>query len=107
MALLFIALLDFTPAKAIAQAADRPAQATMPQLDTSSNTKQQTDQRVQATVTGVDQPEGCLRIRQESSGSSEITLVTKYPESPTIYKEMIPPDSGIVHTTVEVQICPV
>ena len=38
--------------------------------------------------------------------SSEITLVTKYPESPTIYKEMIPPDSGIVHTTVEVQICP-
>jgi hypothetical protein len=81
LALLFIALLAFTPAKAIAQAADGPAQATMPPLDPSSNTKQQTDQRVQATVTGVDQPDGCLRIRQESSGSSEIIGCAKMDEN--------------------------
>ncbi|OGN94903.1 MAG: cation diffusion facilitator family transporter [Chloroflexi bacterium RBG_13_50_21] len=34
--------------------------------------------------------------------SSEITLVTNDPDSPNTYKEMIPHDSGIVHTTVEV-----
>jgi hypothetical protein len=72
LALLFIALLAFTPAKSIAQSVDSPAQATRPQQDRSSNINQQTDQRVQAIVTGVDQPDGCLRIRQESSSSSEI-----------------------------------
>jgi cation diffusion facilitator family transporter len=34
--------------------------------------------------------------------SSEITLVTNDPDSPNTYKDMIPHDSGIVHTTVEV-----
>jgi cation diffusion facilitator family transporter len=38
--------------------------------------------------------------------SSEITLVTKYPDSPSTYKDMIPHNSGIVHTTVEVQRYP-
>jgi hypothetical protein len=72
LALVFTALLAFSPAKAIAQAAGSPDQTTRPQLDRSSNTKPQTDRSVQATVTGVDQPDGCLRIRQESSTSSEI-----------------------------------
>lgn len=34
--------------------------------------------------------------------SSEITLVTNDPDSPNTYKDMIPHNSGIVHTTVEV-----
>jgi cation diffusion facilitator family transporter len=38
--------------------------------------------------------------------SSEISVVTKYPESPDIYKAMIPEDSGVVHTTIEVLTCP-
>ena len=80
LALLFIALLAFTPAKSIAQSADGPAQATKPQQDRPSNINQQTDQRVQAIVTGVDQPDGCLRIRQESSSSSEIIGCAKMDE---------------------------
>jgi len=38
--------------------------------------------------------------------SSEISVITKYPESPDMYKAMIPQDSGVVHTTVEVHTCP-
>jgi cation diffusion facilitator family transporter len=38
--------------------------------------------------------------------SSEISVITKYPESPDIYKAMIPQDSGVVHTTIEVHTCP-
>jgi cation diffusion facilitator family transporter len=38
--------------------------------------------------------------------SSEISIVTKYPESPDKYKAMIPQDSGVVHTTIEVHTCP-
>jgi cation diffusion facilitator family transporter len=38
--------------------------------------------------------------------SSEISVVTKYPESPDMYKAMIPQDSGVVHTTIEVLTCP-
>jgi cation diffusion facilitator family transporter len=38
--------------------------------------------------------------------SSEITVVTKHPDSPSKYKEMIPHNSGIVHTTVEVHRYP-
>ena len=38
--------------------------------------------------------------------SSEISVVTKYPESPDKYKAMIPEDSGVVHTTIEVLTCP-
>ncbi|HEX9091049.1 MAG TPA: CDF family Co(II)/Ni(II) efflux transporter DmeF [Anaerolineales bacterium] len=38
--------------------------------------------------------------------SSEISLVTKYPESPNRYKDLIPQESGVVHTTVEVHCCP-
>ena len=73
--------MAFTPAKSIAQAVDGPAHATRPtQQDRSSNTNLQTDQRVQATVTGVDQPDGCLRIRQDSSSSSEIIGCAKMDE---------------------------
>jgi len=38
--------------------------------------------------------------------SSEIGIVTKYPESPNKYKNLIPADTGVVHTTIEVHLCP-
>jgi len=38
--------------------------------------------------------------------SSEISVVTKYPESPNKYKAMIPQETGVVHTTIEVHTCP-
>jgi cation diffusion facilitator family transporter len=38
--------------------------------------------------------------------SSEISLVTKYPDSPDKYKTLIPEDTGIVHSTFEVHLCP-
>jgi cation diffusion facilitator family transporter len=38
--------------------------------------------------------------------SSEIGLVTKYPDAPEIYKDMIPEDTGVVHSTIEVHLCP-
>ena len=38
--------------------------------------------------------------------SSEIGIVTKYPDSPDIYKALIPEDTGVVHATVEVHLCP-
>jgi len=38
--------------------------------------------------------------------SSEIGIVTKYPESPDRYKTLIPEDTGVVHTTIEVHLCP-
>ncbi len=38
--------------------------------------------------------------------SSEVCLVTKYPDSPNKYKTLIPADTGVVHTTVEVHHCP-
>jgi cation diffusion facilitator family transporter len=38
--------------------------------------------------------------------SSEISLVTKYPDSPDKYKTLIPQDTGIVHATFEVHQCP-
>ena len=38
--------------------------------------------------------------------SSEISVVTKFPESPNQYKDLIPQESGVVHTTVEVHCCP-
>jgi Co/Zn/Cd efflux system component len=37
--------------------------------------------------------------------SSEIGIVTKYPESPNKYKALIPEDTGVVHTTIEVHLC--
>jgi cation diffusion facilitator family transporter len=37
--------------------------------------------------------------------SSEIGIVTKYPDSPETYKALIPEDTGVVHTTVEVHLC--
>jgi hypothetical protein len=37
--------------------------------------------------------------------SSEIAIVTKHPEPPGHYKSMIPPESGVVHTTMEVHTC--
>lgn len=37
--------------------------------------------------------------------SSEITLVTKYPESPDLYKSLIPKDIGVVHSTIEIHNC--
>jgi cation diffusion facilitator family transporter len=38
--------------------------------------------------------------------SSEIGVVTKYPDAPEIYKDMIPVETGVVHSTVEVHLCP-
>jgi cation diffusion facilitator family transporter len=38
--------------------------------------------------------------------SSEIGIVTKYPDTPETYKGMIPADTGVVHSTVEVHLCP-
>jgi cation diffusion facilitator family transporter len=37
--------------------------------------------------------------------SSEISLVTSFPESPDVYKQLIPEDTGVVHTTIEVNLC--
>jgi Co/Zn/Cd efflux system component len=37
--------------------------------------------------------------------SSEIGIVTKYPESPNKYKALIPEDTGVVHATIEVHLC--
>jgi cation diffusion facilitator family transporter len=37
--------------------------------------------------------------------SSEIGVVTKYPEAPDVYKALIPEDTGVVHSTVEVHLC--
>ena len=80
LALLFTALLAFSPANAIAPAVSGPDQSSRPQLDRSSNTKQQVDPGVQGIVTGIDQPDGCLRIRQQSSSSSEIIGCAKMGE---------------------------
>lgn len=38
--------------------------------------------------------------------SSEVSVVTSYPSSPDYYKDLIPPETGVVHTTVEVHLCP-
>ena len=38
--------------------------------------------------------------------SSEIGIVTKYPASPDTYKSLIPEDTGVVHATIEVHLCP-
>jgi cation diffusion facilitator family transporter len=38
--------------------------------------------------------------------SSEISVVTKFPDSPNKYKALIPEDTGVVHSTVEVHQCP-
>ncbi len=37
--------------------------------------------------------------------SSEVSVVTRYPDSPDSYKDLIPADTGVVHTTVEVHLC--
>ncbi len=37
--------------------------------------------------------------------SSEIALVTGFPESPEVYKALIPEDTGVVHSTIEVNLC--
>jgi len=68
---------------------------------------------VQMKVTGIlesykDTKVSDLHIWSIGPGiySSEISVVTKYPESPDKYKAMIPEDSGVVHTTIEVLTCP-
>jgi cation diffusion facilitator family transporter len=38
--------------------------------------------------------------------SSEIGIVTKYPDPPNKYKTLIPADIGVVHSTIEVHLCP-
>jgi cation diffusion facilitator family transporter len=38
--------------------------------------------------------------------SAEVSLVTKYPDSPDNYKTMIPQNTGVVHTTIEVHYFP-
>ena len=72
LALIIAALLAFTPATAIAASVAGSDQAISRQQNPYSNTNPQIDQRIQATVTGIDQPEGCLRIRQGPSTSSKI-----------------------------------
>jgi cation diffusion facilitator family transporter len=37
--------------------------------------------------------------------SSVVSIVTKAPESPDIYKALIPEDAGVVHTTIEIHLC--
>jgi cation diffusion facilitator family transporter len=37
--------------------------------------------------------------------SSEVSIVTKAPDSPDIYKALIPEDAGVVHTTIEIHLC--
>jgi cation diffusion facilitator family transporter len=37
--------------------------------------------------------------------SSEVCIVTKAPDSPDIYKALIPEDAGVVHTTIEIHLC--
>lgn len=37
--------------------------------------------------------------------SSEIGVVTQYPEPPKVYKDLIPEDTGVVHSTIEVNPC--
>ncbi len=66
---------DQAPRSQLERSANTKLQTDQPprsQMERSAKTRQQTDQGVQATVTGVDQPEGCLRIRRASSSSSEI-----------------------------------
>ncbi len=38
--------------------------------------------------------------------STAFSVVTKYPDGPDKYKTLIPPDTGVVHATVEVHYCP-
>jgi cation diffusion facilitator family transporter len=38
--------------------------------------------------------------------STELGVVTKYPEAPEKYKTLIPENTGVVHSTVEVHLCP-
>src|SRR4030065_337253 len=38
--------------------------------------------------------------------SSEIGIVTKFPDPPNTYKALIPSDTGVVHTTIEIHLCP-
>jgi len=38
--------------------------------------------------------------------SSEIGIATRFPDAPERYKEMIPADTGVVHSTVEVHSYP-
>ena len=79
LALLFTALLALAPAKAIAQAVNGPDQVSGRQ-DRPSSPNQQVDRSIQGTVTGIDQPDGCLRIRQKASSSSEIIGCAKMAE---------------------------
>jgi Co/Zn/Cd efflux system component len=37
--------------------------------------------------------------------SANLSIVTKYPDSPDKYKTLIPVDTGVVHSTVEVHRC--
>ncbi len=38
--------------------------------------------------------------------SANLSVVSKYPDSPEKYKTLIPRDTGVVHATVEVHACP-
>jgi cation diffusion facilitator family transporter len=37
--------------------------------------------------------------------SSEVSIVTQAPDSPDIYKALIPEDAGVVHSTIEIHLC--
>jgi cation diffusion facilitator family transporter len=73
----------------------------------------QTPENMQKRITGIlesykDTKVTDLHIWSIGPGiySSEVSLVTKYPESPDKYKSLIPQDTGVVHATVEVHYCP-
>ena len=73
----------------------------------------QTPENMQKRITGIlekykDTKVTDLHIWSIGPGiySSEVSLVTRHPESPNIYKTLIPQDTGVVHATVEVHYCP-
>jgi cation diffusion facilitator family transporter len=73
----------------------------------------QTHENTQKRITGIlenykDTKVTDLHIWSIGPGiySSEVSLVTKYPESPNKYKTLIPEDTGVVHSTIEVHYCP-
>jgi cation diffusion facilitator family transporter len=73
----------------------------------------QTPENMQKRITGIlesykDTKVTDLHIWSIGPGiySSEVSLVTKYPESPNKYKTLIPENTGVVHSTIEVHYCP-
>ncbi len=67
---------------------------------------------IQARITGIlesykDTKVSDMHIWSIGPGiySSEIGIVTSFPEPPAVYKRLIPDDTGVVHSTIEVHRC--